>query len=561
MTPRVGLWGPFGKDDLEGALAIRVTDAELRRRLPTLRCAAYSPGADGPRTLDPERRLRPLGHVSAERAAEMAGELDGVLVVGGLNGRGTGTAEDAFLLQGLGAELEVRCPVIWHAVQIHGDLDGKRASRARRLLTHRPYVSVRDELSRRRLQAAGVDREVVVVPHPALLAPRSFSTAVLDRRLAHLRLVGHLPHDRGTLVVEDDASLRASAAPIARGLAGALELRGDLEVVVVETAGAAGDDTLATRLEEALPGRVRRFPAAPVEDLIALVADARCVVAANRTLAAVAVGYGRPVALLEMQGGQDGPAAIEPLDARIQRVDSAERLAGAVERLLGRPAAAAGLPAALTAQLDAHFDRIGDVVERAAWERRAVAGGTGPGAGDGPGAEPSSELREARRTLALLRRAHRRRLDDLGSERAEHIDATERARLLLIDRDEQIERSRLRLAQLEHRVTTLEAGLAERRARVDQLLVELGDSRAAQARQEAQEGRLGRLRQKDARYIELVSAELERVRAEADRASQLAAQLAESRELLDQMLRSRSWRLLAPVRALAALRRGSPPGP
>src|SRR5438105_6671304 len=173
--------------------------------------------------MDPERPLRPLGPWSLERAARLAEQLDTVVVVGGLQ-RADGDsspeqlngprpdASEAYFVEGLGTELEVVCPVLWHAIEVPGDLGAAQASRARVVLAHRPYVSVRDEVSRRRLEAAGVEREIAVVPHPALLAPRCFSTTVLDRRLAHLRIVGHVPPAAGALAVEDDPRL-ASHAP------------------------------------------------------------------------------------------------------------------------------------------------------------------------------------------------------------------------------------------------------------------------------------------------------------------------------------------------------------
>ena len=192
MTPRIGLWGPFDQEDLDGVLAIRVAQAELRRRLPAAEAPAYSPAGDRPRVMDPERPLRPLGPWSLERAARLAEQLDTVVVVGGLQ-RADGDsspeqlngprpdASEAYFVEGLGTELEVVCPVLWHAIEVPGDLGAAQASRARVVLAHRPYVSVRDEVSRRRLEAAGVEREIAVVPHPALLAPRCFSSAICCR--------------------------------------------------------------------------------------------------------------------------------------------------------------------------------------------------------------------------------------------------------------------------------------------------------------------------------------------------------------------------------------------
>jgi chromosome segregation ATPase len=150
-------------------------------------------------------------------------------------------------------------------------------------------------------------------------------------------------------------------------------------------------------------------------------------------------------------------------------------------------------------------------------------------------------------------------VDELARERYDRAALREEMHRAVMERDETILETRARAADFEglaagrqEAVAQLEARLVERRARVDELLGELAESRAAELRRASHEARLQQLRMEDERRLRVLAADLDAQRAEVQR---LASLLEETHRQLDQMVRSRSWRLMAPLRTLAALRR------
>lgn len=99
---------------------------------------------------------------------------------------------------GLGADHESVHPVLPFAIQVADPVPPALVALAGRA----PLVTVRDTDSRDRLVAAGVDRDVEVVGHPALLLDRVADLGSLPERVAQLRQLGVLPD--GPYDVTDD---------------------------------------------------------------------------------------------------------------------------------------------------------------------------------------------------------------------------------------------------------------------------------------------------------------------------------------------------------------------
>ncbi|HWC32251.1 MAG TPA: hypothetical protein VG709_03910, partial [Actinomycetota bacterium] len=80
--PRIGLWGTFDVENLGDVLFPRIARAELARRLPEATIRAYAPyGREHPIAFDGEDPAEPLGAYRPDRLAELAAELD-VVVIG-----------------------------------------------------------------------------------------------------------------------------------------------------------------------------------------------------------------------------------------------------------------------------------------------------------------------------------------------------------------------------------------------------------------------------------------------------------------------------------------------
>jgi polysaccharide pyruvyl transferase WcaK-like protein len=384
----------------------RILEEELGRRIPDAHIRVFAPvGYTGLNRFEEREPAEPLGPWSPERVTELAGDLDCVVIGPGeiIHGRdellsphyGLTPAEmrrrapSRFFLGGLGPDLERECPVVWSAVGIPFDFRAREAARARESLASRPIVSVRDEVSRRRLRKAGVDREVEVVPDPAFLGPRLFPPPLLEKRLAQLRAAGVYP-EQPPLVVQGNA---ASTFQV-QGLAAALErLREEREiarVVIVETGPCHGDGEFARALEEALPGTIR-LPSAGLADVTAAIAASAGFIGTSLHGNITALTFDRPHIVLAWGGEtklQGFAEAIDNLDCLVER---AEDVPGAFEKVAAL-GSRTDIVADLARRVDAHLDRVAEVAVTATARRERP-----------PAAASLAEQ------LELLRRAYERR--------------------------------------------------------------------------------------------------------------------------------------------------------
>jgi lipopolysaccharide transport system ATP-binding protein len=420
--PRLALWGTFDVDNYGDHLFPRVATHELRRRLPGATVDVFAPyGRLHPTPLDDGPAVAPLGAWTPERAAELAGAYDTVVIGGGeiihLNDpllapvygapaeELTRMAPSRFFVEALGsAELERRCPVVWHAVGVCVEPDGESGPRLRAALSGRPHVAVRDRFSRERLLRAGVERPIEVVPDSALLLDRVLPREALAARVERQRAGGWYPPGPA-LVIQGCDLIVPHAGVLAEILGRWLDHHPDVTAAVIETGRCRGDvlfaDAMAARLGPRR-GRSRRGPRIPVfrlppevgvEDLAAAIAGATAFVGSSLHGAITALVHGRPFVLLNLAGETklDGFGDLTGLDDRV--VHDVDAVAPALEAALARPAPL-GLLEDLQRRIDDHFDRIAEIAAGAAaarpprrrrWRLRAgspqarVAGGGHPG--------------------------------------------------------------------------------------------------------------------------------------------------------------------------------------
>jgi polysaccharide pyruvyl transferase WcaK-like protein len=343
------------------------------------------------------RHVEPLGPPTAARRAELARELDLVAIGGGdivhprddlyalWYGLSPAEAEplrpSAFFVEGLGRRLERSTPTAWHAVGVPFDLHGAFARRVRRACSRRAYLAVRDEPSRRRLEAAGVDREVALVPDSAFLLDRVFPAADLAVRRRRLVEEGGYPGDAAPLVVQGGASLRPHLDGIGRSLRAVLAEHPSVPVVLLETGLCHRDDELADALSAYLePARVHRLPRGfVVDDVVAAIAHARGFVGSSLHGCISAHVLDRPFVVLDLLG-QSKLSSVVDVTGAGELVSSVETLAPTLRRLVG-----GGVPRArrveLRALVDAHFDRLATLAETSHARRSAARHGDGVLAG------------------------------------------------------------------------------------------------------------------------------------------------------------------------------------
>ena len=383
----MAIWGTFDVDNYGDHLFPRIARRELEARLPGVVVDAFSPFGSRrhpTRFDDPAHPVEAFGEPTDRRLDELARRYDAVLVGGGellhLNdpllrhfyavdpAEIERTRPSQWFLEGLGAEREARCPVVWHGLGVPFSYDEAQAARVRTALASRRWATVRDHDSAGRLRDAGLPPglDLDVVPDSGLLVDRLLGLPERAVRQARLRRDGVLP-PRGTpaLVLQGCDLL----VPHAGAIAGALRRRladGGAEPVLLETGRCRRDDQFADALAAALGGPVRRVPAgAALEDVIAVLAAADAVVGSSLHAAITAVAHRRPFVVLNLgaEAKLDGFGVQAGFEKHV--IHRVADLAPTLDVVLTQPPDD-GHVEALQAQVDRHFDRLAARLRRRA---------------------------------------------------------------------------------------------------------------------------------------------------------------------------------------------------
>jgi polysaccharide pyruvyl transferase WcaK-like protein len=347
---------------------------ELGRRLEGVQVVPFGPvGSSGPAGASSWA----LGHWSEHRAAALAARATLMLCGGGEIVQGNGSiygpfyglaprdaadlAIDRWFLEVLGAA-ERECPVVWHAPGVPSEFDPATADRVRRALVQRALVAVRDERSRRLLEAAGVERDIAVVPDSALLLPRVLPAAELDLWRKRLQADGQFPPDGlgPVIVVQGNYAMNGLAPALAAALN---EIAPGAHIATVAVSPCHNDHMFAATLANHAGSRVWSLPEnAPLEAVAAAIAGAHCFLGVSLHGAITALAYGRPFVTLDpFEQAKVGGFAelIGWPEARTSDVPEAVRRAR--RRAAGDEAPPAVLRE-LQARIDAHFDRVAELV-------------------------------------------------------------------------------------------------------------------------------------------------------------------------------------------------------
>jgi hypothetical protein len=170
------------------------------------------------------------------------------------------------------------------------------------------------------------------LPDPLLLLPRLFSSDLLDRRLALLRMIGWMPDSERSLVVDVDA-LSGAHGPTLRAAA----QEAGIALAVIDPPGTAGLGPLPAQ--------------ADVADLCAVIRAASAAVAATPFTATIARAYGVPVldpsasAPLAQLAAHPSPDTTDDIAALDSEFDAIAALARPTE---GRKPSASTAPRAVT---------------------------------------------------------------------------------------------------------------------------------------------------------------------------------------------------------------------
>lgn len=312
----VGVVADWDPDDLRTALTVRVTHAELARRVAgaTWRILAAGPRA-GPGPHDGGLAVAVLG------AAGLPAGLDCVVVTGDTDGAGASAARAA------------ECPVAWIGAR-DGDCPPQGAVAGRR--SPEPSTAALGPAAGR---AAGK------LPDPLLLVPRLLPAPALARRLHYVRMMGWFPPAGAGFVLDVDGALAPHVADVAREVDAAASA--DAAAVVLMTTS-VGDDSasVADAIASSLTVPVHRVPGdATVDDIVAVIAHAAGVAGTSPFATTLARAYGVP--RLDV-GAAGAPADVTPDLESVEDVTDVP---------------------AVQAELDLDFDRVAAFVDASAAAR------------------------------------------------------------------------------------------------------------------------------------------------------------------------------------------------
>jgi len=407
-TCRIGIWGRFEPDDIRSALVMRVTAAELTRRMQAPTVRVFSSSADArPSPHDGGLPIEALGPWSAERADRLASELDCIVIVGDLPGDAeleSGRDPARYLLEGPGRDGEEDCPVVWSAVRLpeHSQTGSGRAGAVP------GYRAVLD-VGPANLAPDSTDEMTVAVPDPLLLAVRLLRSEALSRRLDFVRMMGWFPASGPAVVVETSGHLLPHAGAIAAALDAVVAGSGAGVVLVQVRSHDVDGQRAAGAIEAAMTTPVFLVPGDVLaDDVVAVIANATTLAACTSSAATLGQSYERPIAYVDLAGDPSLGRLADTtgnLDAVMTTPEELARLLE-IERL--QPVG--GAVAKMQSKLDAHFDRLAVIAGAAAAAR--------------PRPADSHTVLRAAEYVAAVELAHRRMQDRLDAERravADHL--------------------------------------------------------------------------------------------------------------------------------------------
>lgn len=186
-------------------------------------------------------------------------------------------------------------PFAWNGVGVPFDIPSEHAPLLREVCASIDLLSVRDERSRTRLEAAGVDRDIAVVPDTGALASDVISEPVRALAVEELRRSGRLPRAGVPTAVVHMSFARPG---VIAELAGALdEVRSHhphLEVVFLELGPAHGDALVHRAVADRLGGRVWLVEQPTLTQATAVLAAGDVIVSTSYHATLVGATFGVP---------------------------------------------------------------------------------------------------------------------------------------------------------------------------------------------------------------------------------------------------------------------------
>ena len=390
-------WGTFDVENYGDLMFPLILEKELTRRLGALSITLASPfgGTFHPQ---PWRTIERIARLGDSDFIEQSLPFDAFVLGGGDIVRFDGqflaeiydSPADPLEAQGLGAvflnELGALArifPVFWNAAGIPHDFTAEQFPAVRDAVDHVRYLSVRDTASKRRLEQAGVNRDVWVAPDSAVLVRELFPREQLDAAIDSLRAARLFPTDGKALCFHVSFISESTETAIAETLRQILHLHARLNIVLLPIGACHGDADVLGRLRRRVPSERVFLPDIPlaVDDISAVIARSDFLVSSSLhgNIAACVNGIDSVVLSIPPYS----PSKLSEYAQWLQRplVTDLQELLPELQRLVaGGAKMESSIVALMERQVADHFDRLAEGILAC---RRVNLSAGNPNAGQG----------------------------------------------------------------------------------------------------------------------------------------------------------------------------------
>ena len=359
---RIFQWGMFDVASYGNLLAPLILEAQLKKRLGDIDSTLCSPDG-GTFPADQSRQVR---RIIKFQEPDFYSQVDAgsFLIFGGSElvsfGLNCGLVEDLALIAQV-------TPVLWNSVGVPFDFNEFDQPRVSEAVKDIKYLSVRDQVSKLRLEQTGLNREVHVVPDSSFLLRETFDDDTIVRTVEKLKAAGYVPKDRSflTLQIEEGLLLDDETAEVLISL---LNAHPHLELVILPI-GVLKNPNSVEHCKYSVGNQCRVV--SEIDDPVktaAIIAHSAFFVGPNLQANITAGIFGVPSLALHKTGNL--PPALKELASLLGRpeslVTSMEGLRSKLPELVtGKHSINNRLILAAQSQVAAHFDRIAEEISRA----------------------------------------------------------------------------------------------------------------------------------------------------------------------------------------------------
>lgn len=260
-------WGTFDVSNYGDLIFPLILDFEIKKRIPEIDITLYSPqGCEF--EPEPNRCVKRITRIEEEGFINNILNYKGIVLGGGdiirfddsamvsVYGISQQQAEQErsyrVFIEDLG-KLSSLIPVMWNSVGIPFDFDDQQAFLLRKNLEKISYISVRDDLSKKKLIDAGLEKEIYVVPDTAFLVARYYPKSNLADIHRVLIEKNEFPGYGKVLCFQVTYDAIRYLKELVIAISKLIEIEPDIEIVFLPIGLYNNDQLILKKLQEEIP--------------------------------------------------------------------------------------------------------------------------------------------------------------------------------------------------------------------------------------------------------------------------------------------------------------------